>query len=67
MSQNPSGGIHYICIETDDAEKAIAGAGGAGLRVLGDGTAKPGHHGKSFFPASEGYAGRPMEIEETDE
>ena len=30
VSQNPSGGIHHICIETDDAEKAIAGAGGAG-------------------------------------
>ena len=49
VSQNPSGGIHHICIETDDAEKAIAGAGGAGLRVLGDGTAKPGHHGKKLF------------------
>ena len=68
VSQNPSGGIHHICIETDDAEKAIAGAGGAGLRVLGDGTAKPGHHGKKlFFLHPKDTLGALMEIEETDE
>ena len=49
VSQNPSGGIHHICVETKDAVEAIAGARDIGLRVLGDGTAKPGHHGKSFF------------------
>ena len=68
VTQNPSGGIHHICIETDDAEKAIAGAGGAGLRVLGDGTAKPGHHGKKlFFLHPKDTLGALMELEETDE
>ena len=68
VGQNPSGGIHHICIETDDAEKAIAGAGGVGLRILGDGTAKPGHHGKKlFFLHPKDTVGALMEIEETDE
>ena len=68
LSQNPSGGIHHICIETDDADKAIAGAGDAGLRVLGDGTAKPGHHGKKlFFLHPKDTLGALMEIEEADD
>ena len=68
VGRNPSGGIHHICIETDDAEKAIAGASGVGIRVLGDGTAKPGHHGKKlFFLHPKDTLGALMEIEETDE
>ena len=68
VSQHPSGGIHHICVETDDADKAIAGAGDAGLRVLGDGTAKPGHHGKKlFFLHPKDTLGALMEIEEADE
>ena len=68
VSQHPSGGIHHICVETDDADKAVAAAGDAGLRVLGDGTAKPGHHGKKlFFLHPKDTLGTLMEIEEADE
>ena len=68
VSQNPSGGIHHICVETNDVGEAIAGARGAGLRVLGDGTAKPGHHGKKlFFLHPKDTLGALMEIEESDE
>ena len=68
VSQNPSGGIHHICVETKDAVEAIAGARDIGLRVLGDGTAKPGHHGKKlFFLHPKDTLGTLMEIEEADD
>ncbi len=68
VNQNSSGGIHHICIETNDVDNAISGAGDAGLRVLGDGIAKPGHHGKKlFFLHPKDTLGVLMEIEESTE
>lgn len=68
VSNNPAGGIHHICFETENADQALVDADAAGLRVLGDGTAKPGHHGKKlFFLHPKDTLGALMEIEEAEE
>ena len=68
VSQHPSGGIHHICVETDDTNRAIAGARNANLRILGDGNAVRGHHGKKlFFLHPKDTLGALMEIEEAQE
>ena len=46
LEKNPKGGIHHFCLEVNDITKAQAQAKAHGLRVLGDGTAKIGAHGK---------------------
>jgi len=68
VASNPAGGIHHICVETADADNAARAAHAAGLRVLGDGTPKPGHHGKKlFFLHPKDTLGCLMEIEEAEE
>ena len=67
IKRNPTGGIHHICLETENVDRAIADAGKVGLRVLGDGIAKPGHHGKKlFFLHPKDTLGALMEIEEAE-
>lgn len=46
LAKNPAGGIHHICYEVTDLEAARARLLADGLRVLGDGSAKIGAHGK---------------------
>jgi methylmalonyl-CoA/ethylmalonyl-CoA epimerase len=49
LARNPAGGLHHICVATPDAGAAAKAAADAGLRVLGDGAPKPGHHGHELF------------------
>ncbi|MEG3618065.1 methylmalonyl-CoA epimerase [Magnetovibrio sp. PR-2] len=46
LDKNPEGGIHHLCFETDDVEKASAKLQDDGVRVLGGGKSKIGAHGK---------------------
>lgn len=46
LENNPAGGIHHYCIEVDDVQAAIDTANQHDLRVLGNGRAKIGAHGK---------------------
>ncbi|MEM7198107.1 MAG: methylmalonyl-CoA epimerase [Pseudomonadota bacterium] len=41
-----NGGIHHICIETDDIDHACQTLSQKGVRILGDGMPKIGAHGK---------------------
>lgn len=67
LARNPAGGLHHVCMATPDADEAAKAAPDAGLRVLGDGTPKPGHHGrKLFFLHPKDCAGTLIEIEEAD-
>uniref|UniRef100_A0A7E4UQK3 Methylmalonyl-CoA epimerase, mitochondrial n=1 Tax=Panagrellus redivivus TaxID=6233 RepID=A0A7E4UQK3_PANRE len=45
LAKNKAGGIHHVCIEVADIEKAIAKVKELGIRTLGD-KAKIGAHGK---------------------
>lgn len=65
LKKNPAGGIHHICIEVDDIEAARGRYEDAGIRVLGDGEAKPGAHGKPvLFLHPKDMFGTLLEIEE---
>ena len=46
LINNPRGGIHHLCYEVDDIEAAIERLRAHNIRVLGDGVAKIGAHGK---------------------
>jgi methylmalonyl-CoA/ethylmalonyl-CoA epimerase len=46
LHKNPAGGIHHYCLEVDDINIAIERALTHNIRILGDGTAKTGAHGK---------------------
>lgn len=67
LARNPAGGLHHICMATRDADAAAKAAPNAGLRVLGDGAPKPGHHGrKLFFLHPKDAIGTLIEIEQAD-
>ena len=67
LARNPAGGIHHICLATADADAAAEAASKAGLRVLGDGAAKPGHHGrKLFFLHPKDALGTLIEVEQAE-
>src|ERR1700749_1885920 len=46
LEKNKSGGIHHICIEVDNIDKALQSVKAKKFRVLGDGNTKIGAHGK---------------------
>lgn len=46
LKRNPDGGIHHICLEVDDIDKASSSISKSGIRLLGDGKPKIGAHGK---------------------
>ena len=46
LEKNPKGGIHHICCEVNDINKAKEKVIKNGIRVLGDGLTKIGAHGK---------------------
>ncbi len=46
LKKNPDGGLHHLCYEVDDIELAGKKLENAGMRILGDGKAKIGAHGK---------------------
>lgn len=65
LERNPSGGIHHICYETDDIEKAAKNLQASGARILGDGGPKTGAHGKPvLFLHPKDFNGTLIELEE---
>ena len=67
LARNPAGGLHHICVATEDVDAAAKAASGAGLRVLGDGTPKPGHHSRElFFLHPKDAIGTLIEVEQAD-
>ena len=57
LQKNPKGGIHHLCYEVDSLEKAMQRLTEDGMRILGDGTAKIGAHGKPVVFLHPGDAG----------
>ena len=67
LARHPAGGIHHICMATPDADAAANAACKAGLRVLGDGAPRPGHHGRNlFFLHPRDALGTLIEVEEAE-
>ena len=67
LARNPAGGLHHICMATEDVDAAAKAAPNAGLRVLGDEAPKPGHHGrKLFFLHPKDAIGTLIEVEQAD-
>ncbi len=65
LARNPAGGVHHICYEVDDIEVARRRLEAQGARVLGDGRAKIGAHGKPvLFLHPKDFCGTLIEIEE---
>lgn len=68
LNRMPKGGLHHFCLTVPDAAAAASAARAEGLRVLGDGTPKPGHHGHPLFFLHPGDCqGALTEIEEHPE
>ena len=65
LDRNPDGGIHHVCYEVDDIRAARDKLKAQGARVLGDGEAKIGAHGKPvlFFHPKD-FSGALVEIEQ---
>ena len=65
LKDNPAGGMHHICYEVDDILVARDRLKGAGARVLGDGTPRPGAHGKPvLFLHPKDFCGTLVELEQ---
>ncbi|MGO4441100.1 methylmalonyl-CoA epimerase [Rhizobium sp. RAF56] len=66
LEKNPSGGIHHLCFEVDDIESAAEKLKDEGIRVLGDGRAKIGAHGKPvLFAHPKDFQGALVEFEQS--
>ncbi|WP_423905930.1 methylmalonyl-CoA epimerase [Candidatus Spongiihabitans sp.] len=46
LEKNPDGGIHHLCYEVEDIERAAQKLQQQGMRILGDGKPTTGAHGK---------------------
>ena len=65
LQKNPSGGIHHICYEVDDIQQAIDKLLAEGARIIGDGKAKTGAHGKPVvFLHPKDFNGTLVELEQ---
>lgn len=65
LDRNPSGGMHHLCFEVPDIAAAIARLEREGARVLGDGRAKTGAHGRPvIFLHPKDFDGTLIELEE---
>ena len=65
LQKNPDGGIHHLCYEVENIETAIAKMISEGARVLGDGKAKIGAHGKPVvFLHPKDFCGTLVELEQ---
>lgn len=66
LERNPEGGIHHICLEVDDVNKASQKLLSDGIRVLGGGEAKIGAHGKPVvFLHPKDFYSTLIELEQT--
>ena len=64
LSKNANGGIHHVCIEVDDIEKAVADVKAKKIRCLTE-TTKIGAHGKPvMFLHPKDCAGVLVELEQ---
>jgi methylmalonyl-CoA/ethylmalonyl-CoA epimerase len=65
LARNPAGGIHHICYEVDDIAAASHSLVEKGARILGDGQAKIGAHGKPvLFLHPKDFLGTLVELEQ---
>ena len=65
LERNPDGGIHHVCYEVADIRAARDQLKAQGARVLGDGEAKIGAHGKPvLFLHPKDFCGTLVEIEQ---
>ena len=67
IENNPAGGLHHFCLTTLDVDAAAKSVKDEGMRVLGGGSPKAGHHGrKLFFIHPKDTFGSLIEIEEAE-
>ena len=65
LARNPGGGILHVCYEVADIAAARDRLVSAGARILGDGTPRPGAHGKPvLFLHPKDFSGTLIELEE---
>ena len=65
LERNPDGGIHHVCYEVEDICAARDSLKAQGARVLGDGEAKMGAHGKPvLFLHPKDFCGTLIELEQ---
>jgi len=65
LERNPDGGIHHVCYEVEDIQIARDRLKAQGARVLGDGQAKMGAHGKPvLFLHPKDFCGTLIELEQ---
>ena len=65
LDQNPAGGVHHLCYEVEDINKARDQLKEQGARVLGDGEPKIGAHGKPvLFLHPKDFCGTLIELEQ---
>ena len=65
LERNPNGGIHHICYEVSNLEKAAQRLKSVGAKVLGDGSPKIGAHGNLVIFLNPGdFSGTLIELEE---
>ena len=65
LEKNKKGGIHHICFEVEDINRAILSLERDGATVLGDGEAKIGAHGNPvIFLHPKDFNGTLIELEE---
>ena len=65
LEKNPSGGMHHICYEVSNLEKAAQRLKSVGAKVLGDGLPKLGAHGNPVIFLNPGdFSGTLIELEE---
>lgn len=65
LERNPAGGVHHVCYEVADIGAARDQLLAAGARVLGDGEAKIGAHGKPvLFLHPKDFLGTLIELEQ---
>ncbi len=65
LSRNPDGGIHHICYEVKDIQKAAKKLLAENMRILGDGIPKIGAHGNPvLFLHPKDNCGTLIELEQ---
>jgi len=65
LARNPAGGMHHLCYEVDDIDAARERLLAAGARVIGDGKARIGAHGKPVvFLHPKDFCGTLIELEQ---
>jgi len=65
LARNPGGGMHHLCYEVEDIDAARERLVEAGARVLGDGEARIGAHGKRvLFLHPKDFCGTLIELEQ---